>query len=145
MKYTVKIADETFTVEIADLNARPVVAVIDGESFEVWPENGSAAPVVRQPALAAPATAVTPLPAAAPIVASSSLSGKTVKAPLPGVIVAVMVKPGDEVKVGQELCTIEAMKMKNAIRATRAGVIGALHATVGQTVNHSDPLISFAE
>lgn len=76
---------------------------------------------------------------------SSSLAGNVVKAPIPGVVIAVLVKPGQNVKVGQELITIEAMKMKNAIRATRDGEVALVHVEVGQTVPHSQPLITFAE
>ncbi len=38
MKIQVKIADQTFEVEVGDSNARPVIAEIDGQKFEVWPE-----------------------------------------------------------------------------------------------------------
>ncbi len=72
-------------------------------------------------------------------------SGKSVLAPIPGVIIAISVKPGDSVTRGQELCVLEAMKMKNAIRATRDGKIAEIHVSVGQTVNHSAPLVSFTE
>ena len=65
--------------------------------------------------------------------------------PLPGVIVAVLVKPGDAVIRGQELCTLEAMKMKNAIRANREAVVEAVAVTVGEQVNHGQVLITFVE
>ena len=64
---------------------------------------------------------------------------------LPGVIVAVSVKPGDVVEHGQELCIIEAMKMKNVIRASRAGTIGAVHVTLNQHVKHHDVLLEFTD
>ena len=59
-------------------------------------------------------------------------------------IAAVSVQPGSGVTVGQELLVIEAMKMKNAIRAARAGEIGALHVGVGQTVRQGDLLLEYA-
>jgi biotin carboxyl carrier protein len=68
-----------------------------------------------------------------------------VRAPIPGVIASVEVKVGDTVAVGDPLCVLEAMKMKNAIRATRAGRIADIAVSVGQQVNHGDPLLSFAE
>jgi biotin carboxyl carrier protein len=46
---------------------------------------------------------------------------------------------------GQELCTIDAMKMRNNIRAARPGRIAEILVTPGQTVNHNDPLMSFEE
>lgn len=150
MKLRVKIDNQTFEVEIADLQARPVIAVVDGETFEVWPEallgTSQPAPVAAAPApvaapIAAPVVAA-PAPAAAPAAASS---GKAVTAPIPGVIVAVAVKPGDKVKNGQELCTLEAMKMKNAIRAQREGTIGTIHIAVGDQVRHGQALLEYSD
>jgi biotin carboxyl carrier protein len=70
---------------------------------------------------------------------------KGILAPLPGVIIAISVKPGDVVEHGQELCVIEAMKMKNVIRAARAGTIGAVHVTLNQHVKHHDVLLEFTD
>jgi biotin carboxyl carrier protein len=66
-------------------------------------------------------------------------------APIPGVVVAVKVHVGDMVSVGQELLILEAMKMRNTIRSPRDGQIAVVHVANGQTVNHNDPLIEFAE
>lgn len=150
MRYSIKIEDQTFTVEIEDLNVRPIVAIVDGERFEVWPENDELMKSAVQTGSTTPAPVATAAPAARPIPipsapAPSSLGGATVRAPIPGVIVGIHVKPGDEVKVGQELCTIEAMKMKNAIKANRNAIISEVLVAVGQTVNHNAPLVSFTE
>lgn len=147
MKLRVKIDNQTFEVEIADLQARPVIAVVDGESFEVWPEEMQAslpAPVAAAPVAApiAPAAPAAPKPAAAPAAVDAS---KAVTAPIPGVIVAIAVKPGDKVKVGQELCTLEAMKMKNAIRAQREGTIGTVFIAVGDQIRHGQALLEYSD
>ncbi|GIV63392.1 MAG: biotin/lipoyl-containing protein [Chloroflexota bacterium] len=145
MKLNVKINDQTFEVEIADLNARPILATVDGETFEVYPEEAGQ-PAVRQATPAAPApapAAAAPAPvsrAAAPVNASKALT-----APLPGTVVAVLVKEGSEVKYGQELLTIEAMKMKNAIRATRDGKIAAIYVKEGDSVRHGQALLEYAD
>jgi biotin carboxyl carrier protein len=57
-----------------------------------------------------------------------------VKATLPGLVVGVGVKPGDEVARGASLVTIEAMKMQNEVRAPRAGRILEVAVAAGQTV-----------
>jgi biotin carboxyl carrier protein len=57
----------------------------------------------------------------------------------------LLVRPGDEVVHGQELCTIEAMKMRNNIRSSRAGRIAEILVNPSQTVNHNDALMSFEE
>ena len=72
-------------------------------------------------------------------------SGKSVLAPIPGVIIAISVKPGDSVTRGQELCVLEAMKMKNAIRASRDGKIAAILVNVGDHVKNSQVLIEFTD
>ena len=55
-------------------------------------------------------------------------------APMPGKVVRVLVRPGDEVRPRQPLLVIEAMKMENELRATAEGVISELHAKEGQSV-----------
>lgn len=62
------------------------------------------------------------------------------KAPIPGLITRLMVQQGDTVETGQPLLVLEAMKMENEIRATRPGVIAALHVTIGQSVIRNELL-----
>ncbi len=143
MKVKVTIENQSFDVEVGDLQARPVLVVVDGESFEVWPEE--VAPAATPVPAAAPHPAPTAAPAAAPTPASNGGSTKSVKAPLPGVIVDVKVKPGDNVAYGQELVVLEAMKMKNAVRATRAGSIAAVFVSIGDHVQHGQPLVEFSD
>jgi len=66
---------------------------------------------------------------------------KMVVSPMPGAVVSVNVKPGDQVLPGQEVCVIEAMKMQNALYVQTAGKVKAVHAKVGATVNGGDPLV----
>jgi len=61
------------------------------------------------------------------------------------VIVAVLVKPGDTVSRGQELCTLEAMKMKNDIRSSREGTIADIAVNVGDQVSHGQVLMTYSE
>jgi biotin carboxyl carrier protein len=56
-------------------------------------------------------------------------------APMPGKIVRVLVKEGDQVESGQGLLVVEAMKMQNEIRSPKGGVVGRLRAKEGQPVN----------
>ena len=53
----------------------------------------------------------------------------------------VLVKPGDEVTKGQTLCTLETMKMENAIKAESPGVVASVKITPGQTVNQDEVLV----
>ena len=53
---------------------------------------------------------------------------------MPGLLVSVAVKEGDEVKAGDELAVLEAMKMENALRAERNGVVAKVHFVQGASV-----------
>lgn len=138
----ITIDGQTFQVEIEDLNTRPIVVYVDGERFEVWPDGQELETTPVIPPVASSPTPLTPAPAPPP---ASGPIASAVRAPIPGVIVAVLVRPGDAIAHGQELFTIEAMKMRNAIRSTRAGKAGDVLVTQGQTVNHHDLLMTYAE
>jgi biotin carboxyl carrier protein len=146
MKIKVKIDEQVFEVEINDLAARPIVALVDGQCFEVWlEEEGSPAPAEgTRVERTAPVT-----PAPRPIVPATPAGdvdkAKGVLAPIPGVILTVAVCAGATVKVGQELCVLEAMKMKNAIRSTRAGRIANIYVSEGDHVKHGQVLVDFAD
>jgi biotin carboxyl carrier protein len=71
-------------------------------------------------------------------------AGQQLTAPLPGTITSVAVKPGQAVQRGDELLTIEAMKMFNVIRSPRAGTIAEVRVAEGSRVAHGDALITFA-
>jgi len=64
-----------------------------------------------------------------------------VTAPMAGKIISVKVKKGDSVKVGDVLCTLEAMKMENEVTAPKNGVIEEVTVREGQTVNADHILI----
>jgi biotin carboxyl carrier protein len=61
-------------------------------------------------------------------------SDKTVKSPMPGRVIRVLVAMGAEIVVGQTLCVIEAMKMENEVKAKSAGVALEIHVVEGATV-----------
>ncbi|HSL42554.1 MAG TPA: biotin/lipoyl-containing protein [Anaerolineales bacterium] len=138
MKYVVKVADKTFEVEIEDIHARPVIARVDGQAFEVSPENGS------KPAARTETRASMPVEPSKPVSTTPKGTGSShLTAPLPGTVVEVFVKAGETIETGQVVLIIEAMKMKNSIRSTRAGKIAELLVSPGQTVAHKQILVRF--
>jgi acetyl-CoA carboxylase biotin carboxyl carrier protein len=103
------------------------------------------------------ASAVSPGAAAAPVAAGASAEGATaaaegetlVKSPIVGTFFSApdpnsppFVRVGDQVRVGQVLCIIEAMKLMNEIEAEVAGEIVKVHLENGQPVQYGDPLFS---
>jgi glutaconyl-CoA/methylmalonyl-CoA decarboxylase subunit gamma len=132
MKVRVKIAGKIFDVEIDSLHTQPVIARVDGEPIEVWLES---APGVSIPA---------EKPGLEDIAAVPDKQIE-IRAPIPGTITSVAVKAGDTVAYGQEICILDAMKMKNPIRSPRQGEIGEVFISAGQTVKHNDLLVVFSQ
>jgi propionyl-CoA carboxylase alpha chain len=71
-------------------------------------------------------------------------TSRLVVSPMPGLVVSVDVVEGEEIKEGQVICVIEAMKMQNIIRAERDGTIKVLGAKPGDSVAADDVLAQFA-
>jgi len=67
-----------------------------------------------------------------------------VGAPMPGMVVTVAVKPGQKVRTGDPLVSIEAMKMESQIRAERDGTVASVLVATGQTVAAHDLLLEYA-
>ena len=67
--------------------------------------------------------------------------GARVKPPMPGKIVSVAVNEGEEVKAGQVLLILEAMKMQNEIASPASGVVKKIHVKPGQNVEGKDVLV----
>ena len=90
----------------------------------------------------APAAAAVRRPAAAAASAAAAPAGlMTVKSPLPGSIVKVLVKAGQAVKKGDVLLTMESMKMENNVAAEADGTVKAIYVEPGKTVMQDDKLL----
>lgn len=136
MKYTVSIADKSYEVEVEDVHARPIIAHVDGERFEVHPENTNQ-PVGMKETKEFKFQEVRKSPSGQ----SGNLNELT--APLPGTVVEIFVKKGEAIETGHVVMVIEAMKMKNSIRSTRSGKVSDVLVAVGQTVAHKQALVRF--
>jgi propionyl-CoA carboxylase alpha chain len=64
--------------------------------------------------------------------------------PMPGLVVSIDVAEGQEVRAGEAVAVIEAMKMQNIIRAERDGVVKAVSARAGDSVAADEVLVEFA-
>ncbi len=143
MKIHVKIQDKIYGVTIGDLLARPIQAKVDGEIFEVWPEEMTVTSEAQRPPVISQVSHPTQPADLGKAEEKSSSGDILVKAPIPGIIIEIMVSTGDTVVYGQELCILEAMKMKNSIRAGKAGVIGKILVSAGDQVSQSQALMEY--
>jgi biotin carboxyl carrier protein len=139
-KVELKIDGKTYQVEIKSLTADTAMVEVDGREVQVdikLPQDAPRAPAPR-PARPAPKQAkpVAPRPASA--------GTKSLLSLMPGVVIKVLVKEGQQVAAGDVLLVLEAMKMENEIRSDRSGAIGSIDVSPGQQVQTGDPLVTFA-
>jgi biotin carboxyl carrier protein len=114
----------------AEGGGTPVEALVAGDAVHLWQDTrhvefARESPESLQSAAAAPAGNLTTV--------------------LPGVVVGVLVSPGERVAAGQPLLIIEAMKMEHAIRAPRAGVVRAVRYRIGERVKEGSTLAELDE
>lgn len=119
---------------------RKFIVNVNGSSYEVEVEeiSGVSAPAAAPaPQAAAPVTA----PVAAPVQKpAADAKGNPVIAPMPGTIVDVKIAVGAQVKKGQVILVLEAMKMENEILADRDGIVTVLNVAKGANVKSGDAL-----
>jgi propionyl-CoA carboxylase alpha chain len=71
-------------------------------------------------------------------------SGKVVKSPMPGLVLSIAVKPGQDVQAGEAIAVVEAMKMENVLRAEHDGRVKAVHVKAGDSVAVDAAIVEFA-
>ncbi|TFV75107.1 acetyl/propionyl/methylcrotonyl-CoA carboxylase subunit alpha [Bradyrhizobium frederickii] len=77
-------------------------------------------------------------------VTTASDSGKKLLCPMPGLVVSIAVSEGQEVKAGETLAVVEAMKMQNVLRAEQDGTVKKIHASAGATLAVDALILEFA-
>jgi len=151
MKMKIVIEGRSMEAQVGSLDAKPVIVMVDGERFEVWPEAlpevaaPAAAPVIERTRIASTNMSKVPVPVWKPR-QTDVLPGteNAIIAPIPGVIVSVDAKVGDRVEYGQVVCILEAMKMRNPIRVAKAGVVTDVKIKAGQHVAYHEQMIVVA-
>jgi biotin carboxyl carrier protein len=155
-RYTVEVGGRTHTIDVEEVTAERFRVRVGDHEFELKLSQAEDVPVeVVTPHMAgaAPAGARLPRPpmveelARLPRVAPPPLLGDSgsldVRAPMPGTVVSVEVRPGGAVRRGEPLVRLEAMKMINHVRAPRDGVVAEVRVEPGQSVAFGDPLVTF--
>src|SRR2546428_4176957 len=122
----------------------PVAAPVGGQSaeFDVEVEGEVFKVRVSGAGLSVVASNVTPSPAGIAAPAPPKITEGTVLAPMQGLIVKIPVKSGDDVKLGDVVAVLEAMKMQNDIVTTVAGKVSAVYVKEGQVVTPNQPLLA---
>lgn len=135
-RFRVRVNDEVFEVEVEEIGGKPVVQ-------EVRQAAPSAPAVPSVPAApSVPAVTEKPKKTEKPATATVSAEGKgSVTAPIPGTITSVKVKAGQQVKRGDVLLLLEAMKMQNEILAPYDAVVVEVTVSEGASVQTGDLLV----
>lgn len=130
----IKMNGKMYTVVLEEVSTtRPFTVKVEEASFKAelkTPIEKPLYPVIEQPS---------PMPTSKVAKPKQAVSG-TVTAPMTGKILSIKVKKGEQVKAGQVLCILEAMKMENEIAAPIAGTIREVLVSEGASVNDGDPL-----
>ena len=164
MEYRYKVNGTDYAVNITSIKGNKAQVLVNGVVYDVEVENGEAMeaaavvvpvekPVAEPQEQPAPAPApqtetkkeaavAAEAPKASP--ANVPAGGAPVKSPLPGIINDIKVSVGDQVKNGQTLLILEAMKMANEITAEQDGVISAIAVSKGDSVMEGAVLLTIA-
>ena len=133
-KYTIN--GNKYEVVVGDITDNIATLTVNGEEYTVemekQPEPEKKKPVVKA------ATAADDAPA---ISKAAVNKANAVKAPLPGVITDILVAEGDEVKAGDTVIVLEAMKMANNLSAEKDGKVTAICVKIGESVMEDDALV----
>jgi biotin carboxyl carrier protein len=160
-EYIMAVGGKEFHAGIKELTAEYALVQVDDKEYKVvLKQLGSGQSVfstLARSAPAVPAAAPAAVPAAAagkeaapvmtppPQSASGSQEGSSsIPAPLPGLVLDVLVKEGDVVKAGQSLLVMEAMKMENQIQAPFDGTVKKVFVQKGANISEGDKLIEIS-
>ena len=136
----VRVGGNWYNVEVGDLDRSPVQVNVDGEIFTVDVEGlpGQAPGRPRRGRTQTPGILVPP-PASR--VNPTGGDGNFIRSPMPGRVISILVRPGDTVSIGQEVCVVEAMKMEQSIRSPQNGVVKEIRVQPMDSVRTNDPLM----
>jgi propionyl-CoA carboxylase alpha chain len=147
---TLDLAGEDRALQLSDIDWRPGLAqfraVLDGVPFTAEVARVADGFVIRTRAARARVRVLSPTVAALYARLPDKVAADTSKlitSPMPGLVVAIPVAVGQEVKTGETVAIIEAMKMQNILKAERDGVVKAVSAAAGDPVAADDVLVEF--
>ncbi len=140
-EYVLTIADKEYQAEIRELTAEYALITVDGKDYRVeLKQFGSREnqPVFKK--VDTPTAPATPPPQTEKMKKTPAVDSGAVRSPLPGMILEIRVSEGDQVKAGQALLVLEAMKMENQIQAPHDGTVKKIYFRNGDTVTEGEVL-----
>ncbi|MDR2947900.1 MAG: biotin/lipoyl-binding protein [Prevotella sp.] len=144
-QFIYRINGQEYIVAVNKMDNDLAEVAVNGTNYKVeLVNNEEEVTLVTRPAAKAPAAAASApkVTASAPTKPAGGGGAGSVKSPLPGIIIDVLVNEGDEVKKGQTVVMLEAMKMENAIQATQDGKVTGIHVAKGDSVLEGVALVT---
>ena len=127
----IRVGNHWYTVEIQDVDSDPVVVLVDGERFEVILDNSSftsefsltTSDVMRDPE-------------------NKNNSLTQFNSPMPGTISSMLVSIGEKLVVGQDIISLESMKMQQTLKSNVEGTVVDVKAREGDQISEGDLILS---
>ena len=135
----IKVGDNWYNVEVGELTQSPVQVTVEGEPFLVEVEGLPDQPPARPRRGRTQSAGIVAPPT--PHRSKGDTPDNIITSPLSGKVISILVRPGDKISAGQEVCVVEAMKMEQSIRSPRDGVVKAINVQPMDSVRTNDPLI----
>lgn len=131
-EYKYNIAGKEYIVHVGERTDNVTTVTVNGDTYNVE---------------AIPEPVVEKKPVIAPVVVKKTETKDdlqdALRSPLPGTVIEIVAKVGDEVKEGDTLVILEAMKMDNNLIAEKNGKVKAILVAEGETVKENTPLVTF--
>ncbi|MAT09249.1 MAG: hypothetical protein CL707_09150 [Chloroflexi bacterium] len=147
-KIKITIDGTAYLVEVKDINADPIEMTVDGEKVSVtFGAEDTATPIQRIETKDVEVDEVSKddlKVSETPKTVSAVGPIKDFTAPMPGMIISIAVKVGDQVVPGDEICVLEAMKMQQTLRAEWTGIVDEIHVETGQQIQGGDKILGLA-
>jgi len=134
METKITIKDKSYRIEISEIEANLIKVVLDGQEY-LFSQNE-----FQELFLVDPKTKTSQADKELQVL-SADLAAKEIRSPIAGVISNVSVQKGDQVKPGQKVLTLIAMKMENEIIAETSGTVKEIRVKENQFINSGDLLI----
>jgi biotin carboxyl carrier protein len=137
-QFSFKISGNTYKVDIHSIDGNELSLSVNGEDYLVSLEGEQR----KTPTITIPKTSVSQVPAEKRTAPTGGSGSGRIAAPLPGAVLKINVKAGDQVKSGDPVCILEAMKMQNEVMSPYSGTVKEVAVAEGQNVMEGDLLVT---
>ncbi|MBO8152655.1 MAG: biotin/lipoyl-binding protein [Candidatus Marinimicrobia bacterium] len=139
---SIQVNEKKYDVTIENFQEDEATVTVNNKRFNVKFTYGEDEDVIKTISRYKPTSLTIPKQETTPLHKPKALEEfSKIKAPLPGLILKIFVREGDQVRIGEKLIVMEAMKMENEITSNTEGVVKRIHCREGDSVNEGDVLL----